>query len=340
MTKGLHQRFDAPGLAADDRFEYWRGWYSDAIDVPMQLEPVRRLPYAFDASAEALTIGAVDIVEYRFGAAVGSWTGEAIMATDRLRLVILAPTPAATGSWYDRRVSLADGAAVLLGETEGRWQTREGLHGIQVNVPRQAVPVTEAQLAAFADPRRLRSDPTFSGLVRPALLGLAGHLGALSNTDVPELQQLWISLLTMLTRSLAGRDTAGVDTAPARRLQVRRYIRAHLADPRLSPTTIADALHISRSTLYAALPADSGGVAAEVRRQRLERAHTLLRDPANTQPIAEIAASVGIPSAAQFSRAFRERYALSPRQLRPDRPSAPRARRRAAGRADSSETQP
>jgi AraC-like DNA-binding protein len=339
MTEGLHQRFDTPGLGADDRFEYWRGWYSDAIDVPMQLEPVRRLPYDFDASAEALTIGAVDVVEYRFGAAVGSWTREAIMSADRLRLVILAPTPAATGSWYDRRVSLADGAAVLLGETEGRWQTREGLHGIQVNVPRQAVSLTEAQLAAFNDPRRLRGDATFSGLVRPALLGVAGQLDGLADADVPELEQLWISLLTMLTRSLAGRDTTGTDTALARRLQIRRHIRAHLTDPRLSPTTIADALHISRSTLYAALPADSGGVAAEVRRQRLARAHRLIRDPANTQSIAEIAASVGIPSATQFSRAFRERYALSPRQLRADRPIAPGARRRAAGSADGSATQ-
>jgi AraC-like DNA-binding protein len=326
MTNQLHQRFNAPGLAAHDRFEYWRGWYSDAIDVPMQLEPVRRLPYDFDASAEALTIGTVDFVEYRFGAAVGSWTREAITAPERLRLVILAPTPAATGSWHDRHVSLTNGAAVLLGQTDGRWQTQEGLHGIQVNAPRQVVPVTDAQLAAFNDPRRLRSDPVFTGLVRPALLGLAGHLDALANTDVPELEQLWISLLTMLTRSLAGGDTTGTDTAPARELQVRRYIRAHLTDPRLSPATIADALHISRSTLYAALPADSGGVAAEVRRQRLARAHTIIRDATNPQSIAEIAVSVGIPSAAQFSRAFRERYGLSPRQLRADGPAASRTR--------------
>ena len=69
VTGGLYQRFDAPGLAARDRFEYWRGWYSDAIDVPMQLEPVDRLPRNFDASAESLTVGSVDLVEYRFGAA-------------------------------------------------------------------------------------------------------------------------------------------------------------------------------------------------------------------------------------------------------------------------------
>ena len=316
MTSGLYQRFDTPGFAARDRFEYWRGWYSQAIDVPMQLEPLDRLPHEFDASAEALTVGDVDVVEYRFGAAVGSWTREAITASDRLRLVILAPVPRASGSWHGHDLSLQGGAAVLLGQTDGHWQAPEGLHGIQVNVPRQAVPVTDAQLADFNDQRRLHQDPIFTGLVRPSLLGLRGHLDVLASTDVPELGVVWISLLTMLTRSLAGHDTAGDDTALARRAQIQRYIRANLADARLSPASIAEALYISRSTLYAALPADSGGIAGEIHRQRLARAHAILRDPANTQSIAAIGASVGLPNPGRFSRAFRDRYGLTPRELR------------------------
>jgi AraC-like DNA-binding protein len=318
MTNVLYQRFDTSGLPARDRFEYWRDWCSQAIDVPMQLEPARRRPYGFDARAEALTIGAVDFVEYRSGAAVGSWTREAITSAERLRLMVLAPTPAASGSCYDQMFSLAHGAAVLVGQTDGRWQTQEGLHGVQVNVPRQAVPVTDAQLAAFNDQRRLRQDPTFTGLVRPALLGLTGHLEPLAHTDLPELQQLWISMLTMLTRSLAGHDTLGTDTGLARWLQIQRYIRTHLANPHLSPTAIADALYISRSTLYAAVPVDSDGIAAEIHRQRMARAHTILRDPSNPKSIAQIAASVGLPNAARFSRAFREQYGLTPRQLRAD----------------------
>lgn len=150
------------------------------------------------------------------------------------------------------------------------------------------------------------------------MLGLTGHLDALSASDLSELPQLWISLLTMLARSLAGHDTNGTDTTPARRLQIRRYIDANLADPRLSPTTIASALHISRSTLYATLPDNTDGIAAAIRRQRLQRAPTILRDPTNTHPIAQIAAFVGIPNAAQFSRAFHQHYGLPPRQLRAD----------------------
>ena len=316
MISGLYQRFDTPGIAARDRFEYWRGWYSQAIDAPMRLEPVDRPPHDFNACAEALALDDVDIVEYRFGAAIGSWTREAIEATDRLRLVIVAPASGAWGSWHRHELSLAHGAALLLGATDGRFRAPHGLRAIQVNVPREAIAVTDAQLDAFNDQRRLRRDAVFAGLIHPALLGLAGHLDTLGNANVPELGGLWISLLNMLVRSLTGDGGNGTDTATARGLQARRYIHANLANPRLSPATIADALHISRSTLYAAMPSDAGSVASEIRRQRLQRAHTMLRDPTHTEPIAEIAASVGLPNAAHFSRLFRDQYGLTPRELR------------------------
>lgn len=309
-----YQRIDAPLLEARDRFEYWRAWLVEPGDVPMTLEPVRRIPYDFDATAESLAVGTVDIYEYRFGAASGSWTSDAIAATGRLRLQLVAPTSAGSASWYGRQQPLDHGAALLVGETDGRLASQGGLHGIQVNVPREAVPVTDAQLAAFSDQRRLLRDPTFTGIVRPALLGMRGHLGELATGDLRELPQLWISLLSMLTRSLAGQDTGGSDTLPARRLQIDRHIDAHLGDPRLSPASIAAALHISRSTLYAAFDAD--GVAAEIRRRRLDRAHALLQDPAGTLPIAAVAARVGIPDAARFSRAFRRRYGITPSELR------------------------
>jgi AraC-like DNA-binding protein len=316
MTTGLYQRFDAPGIAARDRFEYWRSWYSDAVDGPMHLEPVDKVPHAFNASAQALAFGEVYIVEYQFGSAVGSWAREALAASDQVRLVILARSPGASGSWHRHELSLADGAAVLIGATGGRWRAPHGLRGIQVNVPRQAVPVSDAQLEQFNDQRRLRHDPTFAGLIRPALLGLAGRLDALAGSDLLELEGAWISLLNMLVRSLAGQDTNGTDTARARQLQARRYIRANLANPNLSPGTIANALHVSRSTLYTALGPDADGVAAEIRRQRLQRAHTMLRDPANNQPIADLAAAVGIPNAAHFSRIFHDQHGLTPRELR------------------------
>jgi len=32
-----YQRLDTPGLAAADRFEYWRTWFRRAVDAPVRL---------------------------------------------------------------------------------------------------------------------------------------------------------------------------------------------------------------------------------------------------------------------------------------------------------------
>ncbi len=312
----MYQRFDTPGIAPAERFEYWRSWYSLAVDAPTRLDPIERSPREFRASAQVLGVDEVDIVELNCAPAVGTWPREAVEPADRLRLALVAPTPAATGRWHGREISLAGGAVALLGRTDGRWRAPSGLRAIQVNVPRSAVVVTDRDLDRINDPSRLLRDPTFASLIRPLLFGLSGHLDVLANADVRELGGVWISLANMLVRSLLGQDTNGTDTARARRLQIRRYIRANLADPRLSPAGIADALHVSRRTLYAALSPDDDGVAAEIRGQRLERARAMLLDPSQTRSVAEVAASVGLPNPAHFSRIFRSRYGLSPSDLR------------------------
>jgi AraC-like DNA-binding protein len=313
-----YDQLDTDAIEPCDRFEFWRDWCARAVDVPMALELVGRPPSDFKASALALTVGTVDVVEYRTAASAGSWTREATADANRLRLMLQAPTRGGHGSIHGHDISLGSGAAVLVGSTDGGWFNCDGLHGIQVNVPREAVGVSDAQLAALNDQRRLLRDPVFNAIVRPAMFGLRGQLGAVAGADVSELPALWISMVTMLVRSLSGRDTNGTDTALARRLQVRRHIQTNLADPSLSPGTIADALYLSRSALYTALPPQSDGLAAEIRRQRLSRAYAILIDSTNTQSIAEVARSVGMPGGAHFSRAFRQHYGLSPRQLRAD----------------------
>jgi AraC-like DNA-binding protein len=316
MTMTRHHRFDTPGIAPRERFDYWRGWYSQAVDAPMQLDPIGPLPRDFRASAELLGIGEVDIVELRCGPALARWAREATEPADRLRLAIVAPAPDATGSWHGREIPLATGAVSLLGNTDGRWSAPDGLRAVQVNVPRAAVPVADTDVDLINDQSRIRHDPTFATLIRPALTGLAGRLDTLAGVNATELGGLWISLMNMFVRSVLGDDTNGTDSAEARRLLIRRYIRANLGDPRLSPATIADAVHVSRRTLYATLASGGEGVATAIRRERVERAHTMLADPSHTRSIGEIASTVGLPNQAHFSRVFRAHYGASPSEIR------------------------
>jgi AraC-like DNA-binding protein len=83
-------------------------------------------------------------------------------------------------------------------------------------------------------------------------------------------------------------------------------------------------MHVSRRTLYAAFPAE-GGVAAEIRRQRRLRAHRLLLSPGRAPSIGQIAAQVGLPNVAHFSRIFRAYYGMTPSDVRARRRSSPHA---------------
>jgi AraC-like DNA-binding protein len=62
--------------------------------------------------------------------------------------------------------------------------------------------------------------------------------------------------------------------------RIRAFIERHLADPDLSPATIAAAHHISTRTLHKLYKAERHPVAASIRRRRLERCRLDLLDPA------------------------------------------------------------
>jgi AraC-like DNA-binding protein len=95
-------------------------------------------------------------------------------------------------------------------------------------------------------------------------------------------------MVTMVVASVSGNGTGEAELAPARRVQARKFIAAHLSDPDLGPDVVAAALHISRRSLYTALGTYDGGFAAQV----------------------------GLTSPAHFSRLFRRQYGQSPRELR------------------------
>ncbi len=310
ITAAAHYaRADTSVIAARDRFEYWR----ERV-IPLRLEPIAAAPQDFRALGETVRSGDVGVIEMRRGPAVAAWRRAAAEQQGRLRLVLLAPAAGAAASWYDCTVPLDHGAAVLAGPHDGWWRAPAGMHGIEVDVPRGAVEVTDAELAHIQQRRLLGTDPVFTTLIRPMLLGMVGHLAPLATSAGSDLGTVWTSLIIMLVRSIAGQDLDGTDVTPARRVQAERFIRERLSDPRLSPAAVAAALSLSRRALYGSVFPEDGGVAAFIRRQRLARARQLLADTA--LPVARVAAMVGLSDPAQFSRLFRAEFGCTPRDAR------------------------
>lgn len=95
------------------------------------------------------------------------------------------------------------------------------------------------------------------------------------------------------------------------------YIERHLADPELSAQEVAAAVGISPRHLARAF-AEAGLTLREyVRDRRLDRAWELLTSSASDElPLGELAPRLGFSSHNYFSRAFRNRFDMTPRRAR------------------------
>ena len=99
------------------------------------------------------------------------------------------------------------------------------------------------------------------------------------------------------------------------RAQLR--IERDLRDPALSPSRVAKRLRMSPRDLKAVFAAGDETVADYILRRRLEECARELADPERRRTtIQQIALAWGFDSAPLFTRCFRERFGMSPRQYR------------------------
>ncbi|MEU6845810.1 helix-turn-helix domain-containing protein [Streptomyces sp. NPDC046716] len=99
--------------------------------------------------------------------------------------------------------------------------------------------------------------------------------------------------------------------------RIRDHIDRHLADPALSPETVAAAHHISVRYLHRLFEKENLTVSRLIQRRRLARcARELLRGGAAGPSVAAVAHRWGFVSSAHFSRSFRGVYGHSPREWR------------------------
>jgi AraC-like DNA-binding protein len=95
---------------------------------------------------------------------------------------------------------------------------------------------------------------------------------------------------------------------------VRRFIRANLADCELSPEHVLKSLGLPRPTVYRMFQHE-GGLGAYIRHRRLQAAaKDLIRFP--WIPVKDVGYSLGFNSASDFTRAFRRAYDMAPHEVR------------------------
>jgi len=126
-----------------------------------------------------------------------------------------------------------------------------------------------------------------------------------------------LELLASVLSDLAGGARSAAVPREAQLLRARRFITDHLGDPDLSPTTVAEALGLSVRYLHLLFQEESTSPFRWILQRRLELAARLLADPGQaSRSITGIAFGVGFKDSSHFSRAFKDRYGVGPRDYR------------------------
>ncbi|MFD5875057.1 helix-turn-helix domain-containing protein [Streptomyces sp. NPDC060322] len=139
------------------------------------------------------------------------------------------------------------------------------------------------------------------------------HSTAIADLSAESIVNLFRALVAECGRR-SGDSPAETGTGRAHLLaRIRAHIDGHLADPGLSPGTVARAHHISVRYLHRLFEAEGITVARFIRQRRLDQcARELARRSPSPPTVSSIAGRWGFVSAAHFSRTFRAVHGHSP----------------------------
>jgi AraC-like DNA-binding protein len=148
--------------------------------------------------------------------------------------------------------------------------------------------------------------------VRDFVLNAASQAGKASEPMLARFGDQCLDLMDVLINDRSG--PASVRSTEVTVLRAKQLIARHIADPDLSTGRIAAELNMSISSLTRALQASGLSAMRYAWSLRIERAARQLRADAPHGAIKAIAYQCGFTNLAHFSRAFKARYDMTPRE--------------------------
>ncbi|MFH8471175.1 helix-turn-helix domain-containing protein [Streptomyces sp. NPDC018000] len=307
-------------VQAVDRF----AWYSD--QVRQYIFPITlSTPYTADFRSEvsALRLGVVQVAHFTFPPLQAARTARHIRHLDPESYQLGWIRRGGMGVTQLRNDAfIGTDDMVLFGTShplEADVRGEDVMAEVTVlRVPRSALSLPSAQADRLLA-RRLAPDGVSGSLLRQHVDTLVAHASGLGPAEVHRLGTITADLVACFVADRL--DKAELVPPEARttvlRAQINTFINHHLGDPELRPAAIAAHHHISLRSLHSLFQQEPATVAATIRRLRLERCRADLADPGmREQPIAALAARWGLLLPAEFSRAFKAAYGMSPGEYR------------------------
>jgi AraC-like DNA-binding protein len=304
------KRFSTHDIEKPRQLDAWREWYAASYEVSLPGGEET----GFAAESELWTLNGLGIARVSAPSLRASRT-KALTRRDPVDHVCLtiglrSETCFAFGS---EPTKVPAGTPFLFGLEEAHVSQRASDERWQFYIARdqfkQAMPSLDAS----------------KGLVLNTPLGelLAGYLRLVSQTlpslteeEAERLPHAIVAMIVACVAPSADRLAMAKTSLHAARLQkVRRAILQNLFSPDLDAKILSRELGISRSNLYRLLEPE-GGVSNYIKHLRLSECYEQLSDPLNTQSIGEIAQNLQILDRSSFGRSFRQKFGVTPREVR------------------------
>ncbi|MEU8589291.1 helix-turn-helix domain-containing protein [Streptomyces sp. NPDC048664] len=310
--------FRSEDLPAADRFDYWTELLG-RTHAPMEL----RSDHVddFRASQRVLGLGGVTVWSATFQSLVFRRTPKLIRQSDpetyHLSLVVRGN---GAGLWRHRETAYEPDDLFINSSSlpNDVHSAGDPVQTVALEMPKALLPLPR-DMADRIVGTRVSARDGMGALLSQFLTRLIADPAAYRPSDRPRLAGVVTPLVAALfAQMLEAEDCLPPETRQrALTLRVRAFIREHLHDPHLTPSTIAAAHHISPSYLHRLFRDEDATVAAWIRRLRLEAARRDLADPAlRALPIHAVAARWGFARATDFSRAHRALYGTTAKEHR------------------------
>lgn len=193
------------------------------------------------------------------------------------------------------------------------------IHAVALSLPGSLFQGRKLNSHDFGEARIIQPGGLASILVQ-TLDAAAQSLETLSPAEWATIEQSLAAMLMTLVHQPAGGGVADAGSTAAQAALLHRIcqtIERRLDDPNLGPARVAQIEGISERYLQKLFETAGNSFSHFLRERRLYRTKLELANPAEAhQSVSEIAYRCGFNDAAHFSRAFRERFGVSPRLFR------------------------
>lgn len=204
------------------------------------------------------------------------------------------------------------GDFLLLDLAQSVQLATDGMSAIQICIPRRRFATGKIDL------QNMQVLPSHSS---PLLKLMADHLlnmrACLRRADADQRELLTSAALSICNAALTAAGGSNSSNEPVlAAIEIRQFIENNIQRPDLGIELLCARFRLSRTPLYRLFEGD-GGIASYIRNRRLVRGMRILAgmEGGPRQRVSSVAYACGYQSEKMFSRAFRRRYGVNPRDV-------------------------